>query len=141
MLSVGNVLPVEGIVAAYPSLLAKLKLSCLCALLRGPKSTHGWRCNSCLPFFTSEIKDNLIFFSFFPPFSLLPSFPSLYPTSLCLTFHYLTFYYLTFNYLTFYYPTSLYLTSPYLTFLYLTSLYLTSLYLISQGVLVKHFRG
>jgi len=56
MPGVGNVSPVKGIVAAYPSLLAKLKLSCLCALPRGPKSTHGRRCNSCLPFFTSEIK-------------------------------------------------------------------------------------
>jgi hypothetical protein len=48
MPSVGNVLPVEGIMAAYPSLLAKLKLSCLCALLRGPRSMHRRRYNSCL---------------------------------------------------------------------------------------------
>jgi len=47
------------IVAAYPSLLAKLKLSCLCALPRGPRSAHRRPCNSCLPFFTSEIKKNL----------------------------------------------------------------------------------
>jgi hypothetical protein len=126
MPSVGNVLLVKGIVAAYPSLLAKLKLSCLCALLRGPRSTHKRRYNSCLPFFISEIKDNLIFLSFFLPFSFLPSFPSLYLTSLYLTFYYLTFYYLTFYYLTFYYLTFYYLTS-----LCLTSLYLTFLYLIS----------
>jgi len=37
-------------------LLAKLKLSCLCALLRGPRSAHKQPCNSCLPFFTSKIK-------------------------------------------------------------------------------------
>jgi hypothetical protein len=117
--------------AAYSSLLAKLKLSCLCALLRGLRNMHKRRYNSYLPFFTSEIKDNLIFLSFFPPFSLLFSFPFLYLTSLCLTFYYLTFYYLTFYYLTFYYLTFYYLTFYYLTFYYLTSLYLTSLYLIS----------
>ena len=128
MLSVSNVLLVEGIIAAYPSLLAKLKLSCLCALLRGLRSIHGRHYNSYLPFFTSKIK---VFFiiSSFPPF-LLSSFPSLYLTSLCLTFLYLTSLYLTSLYLTFLCLTFLYLTS-----LYLTSLYLISLYLISQGVL------
>jgi len=44
------------VIAAYPSLLAKLKLSCLCALLRGLKSAHKQRYNSYLPFFTSKIK-------------------------------------------------------------------------------------
>ena len=71
------------IIATYPSLLAKLKLSCLYALLRGLKSAHKRPCNSCLPFLTSKIKacqsfstmytqlvNIILIFSFFPPFLL-----------------------------------------------------------------------
>jgi len=73
MPGVGHVSPDKGIggtskrwrfsyviVAAYPSLLAKLKLGCLCALLRGPPSAHRRLyclcCSGYLPFLTSKIK-------------------------------------------------------------------------------------
>jgi len=130
--------------SSYLPLLAKLKLSCLCALLKGRRSAHGRPRNSCLPFFISKIKVFFIISSF--PCFLVSSFPSLYLTSLCLTSLYLTSLYLTSLYLTSLCLTSFCLTSfcptslcP--TSLYLTSFYLTSLYLISQGVLIGHFRG